>query len=547
MFDKWMSRRSFITISAMTAMFLTLDRKRLAALNEKINPKKNYPVVIIGAGLGGLCTAGYLVKEGFPVTVVEQHLVPGGYATSFSRGKGDKYTFEVSLHGTALDNTPAAKILEELGVLRNIRLALAPECYRLKTRKLEISVPQKNPEAYIQLLSKSFPDEVEGIRSFIDNMIGVADDADKLSKNKGKFEKMMFPFQYKYMWNVRNKTLKEFLDDHVKNPELQHALAGLWGYYGLPPSKLSAFYYAISTGEYLKHGSYYIKERSQNLSDSLASAIEKGGGMILYGTEAKKILINNGAVQGIEVSGGKTIPARIVVSNANAPDTFMRMLPVGSLPDDYVDKIKQYRASLSSFIVWLGLNKDVKDMIKNYSTHVSIDDPEMEYQACLMGDIERSGFTVTIYDNLFKGYSRPGCSTVSVMSLCGYEHWRRFESDYKKGLKESYLKEKQRWTKILIRKAEDYVIPGLSSMIDVVESATPLTNWFFTRNHEGAIYGYDESIDNSFMSRIDNRTPVKGLYLASAWGNPGGGYSGVLRSGYNTYSHIIEDLADFLK
>ena len=78
MFDKWMSRRSFLTISAMTAMFLTLDRKRLAALNEKINPKKNYPVVIIGAGLGGLCTAGYLVKE-------RNHLVVGRGTNILSR------------------------------------------------------------------------------------------------------------------------------------------------------------------------------------------------------------------------------------------------------------------------------------------------------------------------------------------------------------------------------------------------------------------------------------------------------------------------------
>lgn len=543
MLENGMSRRSFLTISAMASMFLVMDRKRLAAITEKISPKKDYPVVVIGAGLGGLCTAGYLVKEGFSVTVVEQHLVPGGYATSFKRGKGDKYTFEVSLHGTALDGTPAAQVLEELGVLKNLRLVLAPECYSLKTRKLDISVPQKDPEAYIRLLIKYFPDEAEGIRSFVNNMIGVADDADKLSKNKGKFIKIMFPFQYKYMWNVRNKTLKEFLDDHIKNPELQDALAGLWGYYGLPPSMLSAFYYAVATGEYLKHGSYYIKESSQSLSNALADVIEKGGGRILYGTEAKKILINKGAVQGIEVSGGKMIPARVVVSNANAPDTFMRMLPSGVLPDDYAGKIKGYKTSLSTFIVWLGLNKDVRGMIKNYSTHVSTGNPENQYLACLKGDIEKSSFAITIYDNLFGGYSRPGSSTISILSLCGYDFWRKFESDYKNGLKESYTKEKDRWTKILIKKAEEHIIPGLSSMIEVVESATPLTNWFFTRNHEGAIYGYDESIDNSFMNRIDNRTPVKGLYLASAWGNPGGGYSGVLRSGFNTFGHIMEDLA----
>ena len=43
------------------------------------------------------------------------------------------------------------------------------------------------------------------------------------------------------------------------------------------------------------------------------------------------------------------------------------------------------------------------------------------------------------------------------------------------------------------------------------------------------------------MNRIDNRTPVKGLYLAGAWGNPGGGYVGAIRSGELTFEHLMQD------
>jgi prolycopene isomerase len=48
-------------------------------------------------------------------------------------------------------------------------------------------------------------------------------------------------------------------------------------------------------------------------------------------------------------------------------------------------------------------------------------------------------------------------------------------------------------------------------------------------------------MNNAFMNRIENRTPIKGLYLASAWSNPGGGYGGVLRGGEMTFSKMMED------
>ena len=80
-------------------------------------------------------------------------------------------------------------------------------------------------------------------------------------------------------------------------------------------------------------------------------------------------------------------------------------------------------------------------------------------------------------------------------------------------------------------------------MIEIRESATPLTNWRYTRNPEGAIYGFDQTVDNTFLNRLDCRTPVKGLYLASAWGNPGAGYGGALSGGANAFRMIMEDWA----
>jgi phytoene dehydrogenase-like protein len=155
--------------------------------------------------------------------------------------------------------------------------------------------------------------------------------------------------------------------------------------------------------------------------------------------------------------------------------------------------------------------------------------------------VENGPFSVSIYDNLFEGYSKPGTSTLMLLFLCGYKPWQRFEEDYRAGRKEEYRKEKARWSDILVERAEKTVIPGLFPMIEVRETGTPLTNWSYTRNPEGAIYGYEQSMDNAFMNRIENRTPVKGLYLAGAWGSPGGGFTGVLRGGELAFQKLMED------
>jgi prolycopene isomerase len=192
--------------------------------------------------------------------------------------------------------------------------------------------------------------------------------------------------------------------------------------------------------------------------------------------------------------------------------------------------------------VWLGLQGDITTKTKAFSTFVSSGlNPDEDYESRLKGRIEKGSFGVAVYDNIYKGYSRPETSTLQLIFLCGYEPWRRYESDYRNGRKEAYRREKERWTDILIQRADRELIPGLSSMIAVKEAATPLTNWRYTGNTEGAIYGFEQSMDNAYMNRIPNRTPVNGLYLASAWGNPGGGYGGVFRGGQGAFEALMED------
>jgi len=525
----------------MTAASFVLDWKKIAAHASSMGPKVTYPTVIIGSGLGGLCCGAYLSKFGIPVTVVEQHNIPGGYATSFERAAG-KFIFEVSLEGTSIHNNAAAQILKELGLLQKIQLVELPEVLKIKGANFEIAVPQRDPEAFIVLLSKYFPEEKEGIRGIIQEMIGIVEESQRLAQQKGKISRQDFPTQYPKMWNVRNKTLADLLGGFVKNPTLKDVMSAQWGYYGLPPSKLSGFYYAIAFAEYLRTGSFYIKPRSQELSNALATAIEGSGGKVLYGTLVERISVKDGAVTGVELSGGKRLPARAVVSNASALTTFKELLPHEALPPDYLNKLEEYRPSISSFIVWLGVKQELKGTLKGYNHQVrSGQGPEADYQFSLQGDVEKGTFGVTFYDSLFEGYSKPGTSTLKLLFLSGYEPWRKFEADYRAGRKEAYNKEKERWMDILIRRAEKEVIPGLSSMIEVKESATPLTNWYFTRNTEGAIYGFEQAMNNAYMNRIDNRTPVKGLYLASAWGNPGGGYTAVLRGGQITFGKMMED------
>ena len=166
-------------------------------------------------------------------------------------------------------------------------------------------------------------------------------------------------------------------------------------------------------------------------------------------------------------------------------------------------------------------------------------DHEAGYKAALTANMDNTGYGLTLYDNLYKGYSPEGKNTLSLLVLQGYDHWKEFEADYFKGNKTTYRAEKERIANIIIKKAEETLLPGLSSAIEVKEIATPLTNLRYTGNTRGAIYGWDQTLGNSGQNRVPHTTPIKNLYLSGAWTRPGHGYGGVIGSGLECFGEIM--------
>lgn len=543
MAEKNIKRRDFLKSLLAGTSVLALNWDAFPKGPGPREGEANFDAVIIGSGLGGLSCAAAFARQGFKPLVLEQHYVPGGYATTFKRPGG--FVFDVSLHSTSVgEQTRIDKMIPGFPEIKDIEYVPHPCLYRVIFPDYDIRVPQRNLPGYIDILTRHFPEEKEGIDGIFDDMKGFADDIAKFSQAGGQVNMSTFPQEFPHLFKFFRKTWGQMLETRIKNQRLKAIISALWGYFGLPPSKLASIYYVLPTIGYLQDGGYYIKGRSQRMSDAMVKFIEDRGGKVMLKSRVEKILTKDHAAYGVMTADGKTYTGKVVVSNANAYDTFHKMIDETEYLKDYLAKMDTYTVSISSFQVFLGLKKDLIKEIGVKDTEIFYEtgyDPEASFKGAVEADVENEGFGLMLYDNLYQGYSPKGKNTLSLISAQGYDHWKKYEADYFKGNKADYRKEKERMADVLIEKAEKALLPGLSKAIEVKEIGTPLTNVRYTSNYRGGIYGWDQTLDNSPPNRLPHTTPIKNLYLSSAWTNPGGGYGAVLGSGLECFGIIMRE------
>jgi phytoene dehydrogenase-like protein len=148
-----------------------------------------YDCVVVGAGNGGLAAAAQLAAAGARVLLLEQHSVPGGFATSFVRGR---FEFEAALHQFADVGSPTVKggvrkfLEDDLGVY--LDWVEIPEAYRLiltdPGEELDVTMPY-GVEAFIDALEKEVPGSRESVTNYINLCHEVIEAITYLGRSRG--------------------------------------------------------------------------------------------------------------------------------------------------------------------------------------------------------------------------------------------------------------------------------------------------------------------------------------------------------------------------
>ena len=535
-------RREFLKVLASLSPAAVFDWDVFPRAGRQAAGAGSYDVVIIGAGLGGLSCGAAFARQGFKPLVIEQHDKPGGYATAFRRPGG--FLFDVSLHSTGIgERNGVRNLIGGFPEITSIEFLQHPTLFRAVFPGHDVRVPQRDPQAFLKTLIGLFPEERDGITGLFDDMAGLGNEINRLGASGGKVDMSRFATDFPLLARCAGKTWGAMADARIRDAKLKAIVSAQWWYYGLPPSKLSSFYYAIPFMGYLTVGGYYPRGRSQDISTALAAIVQQRGGTVLLNTRVEKIRVEGGRATGVVTAGGPEYAARAVVSNANPFDTLGKMVGEQAPVSEYQAKWQQYSVSLSSFQVFLGLKEDLVGKLGLTDSEIFVEtgyDPDAAYERARAGNVEDGAYLAALYDCIDRGYSPRRKNTINLLTLQGYGPWERFEKDYDAGNKAEYRKEKERMAAALIRRAEQSLLPGLSKAIEVKEIGTPLTNRRYTGHYRGAVYGWDQTPNNSGNTRVGHATPIKDLYMAGAWSRPGHGYGSVIGSGLECFAQIVK-------
>ena len=366
--------------------------------------------IVIGAGLGGLSAAVHLRLAGWHVRVLEANATPGGRANRLVR---DGFTFDT---GPSLLNYPwvfeslfqaAGRRLQDYVPLLPVdpsvtflwpdgaRLSLSSDL-RILLEELERLEPGVRTRAIAYLR-----DSAEKYRLAFDGLVTGNDTRYGAWLRRAGLRNL----PKLALWRSMDAELRRYFP----GGRIAEAFGSYAMYLGGSPYELPGFFAMLPYGE-LSYGLWLPAGGIYGLVDAIVRLAKDLGVQVEVNRPVRRILVDDGRVRGVELAGGETALARVVVSNVDAPATDLALLPA-----DTAARRRAPRMTPGVITFYWGV-RGALDHVGHHTIFLPADVRATYEDLLRRGRIPSApAFYVSIPSATDTSLAPPGCSTVFVL------------------------------------------------------------------------------------------------------------------------------------
>lgn len=486
------------------------------------------PIIIIGAGIGGLSAAIHLASAGQPVVVLEQNPTVGGKMGQISEGgfRWDTGPSVITMRHVFEDlfNSAGRRLEDYLTLLpiEPLTRYLYPD-----GAVLDITRDAEKMRRQIEQLDTR---DVAGYQAYLDY-------AARLHRITGPVFIYDEPPSLKSFLKVSPldglrvdglRTMNQAINGLVKSSHLRQLLGRFATYVGASPYRAPATLNVIAHVE-LNEGVWYPQGGIYSLANALYQLATEMGVEIRTGSAVSSIELLRGAAHGVKLADGQRIDAQAVIANVDVATVYEKLLPPTN--PRRTQRLLNAEPSCSGFILHLGIEGE---------------HPELAHHNIFFSSDYRREF-----DHIFEQGIPPDEPTIYVAitsktdpdhAPAGSENWFVLVNAPALGSNWDWQQQRQTYRDLVLNRLAAMGV-DVRQKIKVERVFTPHDIERMTGARRGALYGTSSNNRWAAFRRPHNRAPdVQGLYFAGGTTHPGGGVPMVTLSGGVAARLLLDDM-----
>ncbi|MBX7193432.1 MAG: NAD(P)/FAD-dependent oxidoreductase [Sandaracinaceae bacterium] len=519
---------------------------------DRLSPDGRWDAIVIGSGIGGLASAAMLAKHGgLRVLVLERHSTAGGFTHTFTR---PGFEWDVGVHylGQLEEGEPLRMLFDDIAGGR-IRWARMPDVYDRVILGDERYDLVAGGRRFLDSLSARFPGRRRDLERYLSTLVGATRGGAPFFLDRAlprRLSRLLGPVLRAPLHRHADRTVEEVVRPLVGEGPLFDVLTAQCGDYGLTPRHASFAIHAMVAGHYLR-GAYYPVGGSAVIAAEIARTLEEHGSAIFVAAEVERILVENGRACGVTMTDGRVLRAPIVISDAGAPNTYLRLLaPEVAEPTGLPAKIRAVGPSAAHLSLYLGLDRTDRELGLD-GTNLWIY-PERDRERAFERFLADPRAPIPLVYASFPSAKdpsfasrHPGKATMELVTIASLRwlerwkdaRWKKRGADYDAWKAEM----SERLLEIALRER-----PSVRGHVVHAELSTPLSTRHFTAHPDGEIYGLAHT-PARFRLPLRAQSPIPGLFLAGqdlvSCGVAGALFGGALAATAVLRSTLIKSVA----